>query len=36
MSDVEKKYIQDRFGPARVKNGKHMISEMVLIILFEK
>ena len=36
MSDVEKKYIHDRFGQARVKNGKHMISEMVLIILFEK
>ena len=32
MSDVEKKNIHDRFGPDRVKNGKQMISEMVLII----
>ena len=29
MSDMEKKNIHDRFGPARVKNGKHMISKMV-------
>lgn len=31
----KKKNIHDRFGPARVKNGKHMISKMVLIIWFE-